>query len=73
MSEVEVEARVAFEHFHIPNAISMKAQMRNMLPREAREDLDEIPFSLIALECGVRLPLASFIRQLLSKLSLHPL
>lgn len=59
------------EHFHILKAISMRALRRNVLPQEAHEDLNEILFSLIALECRVRLPLALYVRQLLSELSLH--
>lgn len=61
------------EHFHIPDAISMKALGRKVLPREVHEDLNKISFLLITLECRVRLLLALFVSWLLSELLLHPL
>lgn len=61
------------KHPCIPNAIFMSSLGRNVLPREAHEDLDKILFPLIMLKCGMRLLFAPFVRQLLSELSLHPL
>lgn len=41
------------------------------LPQHARENLGEIAFSMVALECGMRLLLAPFVKRLLSEFSLH--
>lgn len=49
----------------------MKALAPSELPPSARED--EIAFLMIAFECGVRLPLVPFVRQLLGELPLYPL
>lgn len=44
---------------------------RDKLPQESREELDEILFPVVALECEVRFLLSLFVRMLLSELSLH--
>lgn len=44
----------------------MRASGKGELPRHAREVLDKIPFSMVAFECGVRVPLASFVRRVLN-------
>lgn len=61
-----------YTHFKIPQAIKMRVSREDESPRGGREYWDKIPFSVIVLECSVRFPLASFIRMLLSELSLHP-
>lgn len=59
--------------FYVPRAISMRAPMMGEVPQQAHKELGEIAFLIVALECGVRLPLAPFIGRLLSDFSLHPL
>lgn len=59
--------------FHIPHVISMRAPKMGEVPQQARRELGEIAFPTIVLECGVRLPLASFVRKLLNEFLLHPL
>lgn len=44
-----------------------------VLPHDACAELNEIAFFIVALECGVRLFLAPFIRRALSEIPLHPL
>lgn len=43
------------ECFNFPNVILMRALRRNVLPKDAREEFNEIPFPTIMLECKVRL------------------
>lgn len=68
----QVQLDTLHEHLNVPNTISIRALGRNGLPRDAREELNEIPFLLVALKCGVRLLFASFMRRLLSELPSHP-
>lgn len=48
--------------FHISSAITMRAPTQGEMPCNAIEDENKILFSVIALECAVRLPLAPFVR-----------
>lgn len=57
--------------FHVPLVISIRAPRKGELPRHARDELDEIVFPMVALECRVRLPLAPFVRKVLNEFPLH--
>lgn len=48
----------------------MRVSANRELPCSVGED--EVTFFMIAFECGVKLPLAAFVRQFLSKLPLDP-
>lgn len=56
--------------FSIPPAITMRVLARGELPSNTQEDENEISFPVIAFECGVKPPLAFFMRQFLSELPL---
>lgn len=57
--------------FNIPRSILMRVPRVGELPYHPREDTVKIAFPLIAFECRVRLPLAPFIKRLLSEFPLH--
>lgn len=57
---------------HIPPSISMRTPAHDELFHDAIEANNEIPFPVVALECGVRLPLAPpLLWQLLNDIPLH--
>lgn len=60
-------------HFHIPLSISMRAPEMGEFPLHPFQESGEIAFPVAVLECGVRLPLASFLQRALSEFPLHPL
>lgn len=68
----QAQLDILYAHYNIPVAITMRALAPSELLSNTVEDGDEIPFLVITLKCGVRLPLVSFVRQLLSELPLHP-
>lgn len=49
----------------------MRALAHGELFHNAREDMNEVPFLVVAFECGVKLPLAPLLRQFLSKIPLY--
>lgn len=57
---------------HIPLSILMKALEMGELPLQPHKESSEIAFPTVALECGVRLPLAPFVKRLLNEFPLHP-
>lgn len=61
------------KHLHIPHVILVKASKRGELLQQTHEELGEIAFLMVTLECRVKLLLAPFVRRLLSELPLHPL
>lgn len=69
----QVELDELCHQFHVPYFISMKVFKIGKLPLHAYMESDKIIFLTIVLECGVRLPLAPFIRRLLNEFPLHPL
>lgn len=58
-------------YFKILSTITMRVPTYRELPLSSRED--EIAFLMIGFDCGVKLPLAPFVRWILSELPLHPL
>lgn len=46
--------------------------MRDEMPSNTVEGANEILFPIVAIKCGVRLSLTSFVRQFLNELPLHP-
>lgn len=58
---------------YIPATISIRAPSFGELFHNTLDDKNEIPFSMVAFECGVKLPLAPLLRQFLSKMPFHPL
>lgn len=69
---IQAQLNSLCEHLNVPSIISIRALRRNELPRDSYEELNKILFLLITLEYKVRLPLALFVRRLLSELPLHP-
>lgn len=51
----------------------MRAPARGELFHDACEADNEIPLSVATLECGVQLPLALLLQQLLTDIPLHPM
>lgn len=57
--------------FHILQFISIRVLKIEELPLQAYRESGEIVFPTVMLKCGVRLPLAPFVRRLLSEFLLH--
>lgn len=58
--------------FHIHLSISMRAPEMGELSLRPHKESGEIAFPTVALECGLRLPLAPFVKRLLNEFPLHP-
>lgn len=71
--ETRAQLDVLCARFNIPSTITMRAITRGELPSNTMEDKNEIPILAVVLECGVRLPLAPFVKQFQSVLPLHSL
>lgn len=69
----QIELDELHRHFHVLHSISMRAPEMGELPQQVCKELGEIAFPKVALEYKVRLPIAPFIRKLLSEFPQHPL
>lgn len=50
----------------------MKVLRLDVVSSDAQEEENKIPFSIVTFKCGVRFPLAPFIKKFLSELPFYP-